>query len=161
MYAPDHYFGMRSRTSLPTPSYFELQGNFPLTPPLIVQSSKNSSTFSNPGKKSSGETLNPDPTPTSGFEKLRCPWEKPVERYCDSSPPPPGEVISSSTRPKFVGERKQRQLRKTTVEGDILSSTSGYRVSESTDGSLFPVNHFPHFVLLPVAARHSRIVRPL
>ncbi|GFU62406.1 hypothetical protein TNCV_319101 [Trichonephila clavipes] len=54
-----------------------------------------------PRKKSSSKTLNPDPTPTSGLGKLRCPWAKPVGCHCDTALP--GGSISSTTRSRFVG----------------------------------------------------------
>ncbi|GFU47043.1 hypothetical protein TNCV_2616181 [Trichonephila clavipes] len=53
-------------------------------------------------KKSLSKILKPDRTPTSRLEKLRCPWENPVGCHCDSLPL--GEAISSSTRPRFVGD---------------------------------------------------------
>ncbi|GFT93507.1 hypothetical protein TNCV_1852531 [Trichonephila clavipes] len=61
--------------------------------------SKNSSTFSDPEKKSSGKTLKLDPTPISGLEKVRRPWDKPDGCHCERLP----EVAPSpSCLPKGV-----------------------------------------------------------
>ncbi|GFU31008.1 hypothetical protein TNCV_1389621 [Trichonephila clavipes] len=49
--------------------------------------SKNQSTFSDQKKKVSGKTLKLDPTPISGFEKVRRPWDKPVGCHCERLPP--------------------------------------------------------------------------
>ncbi|GFW36823.1 hypothetical protein TNCV_4348641 [Trichonephila clavipes] len=111
--ASDLNFDTTNGAGLPIPSYSVLQGNVPLTPPLIARSlylvkfhivlnafQKLIDIFRS-GKKSSGKTLKPDPTPISGLGKLRCPWDNPVERQCNGLTL---EVASSlSCLPKAVG----------------------------------------------------------